>query len=265
MAVTSYDSQSLTAAQQQQLATYTQQWESAKAAGNVAGMNEAHSAAEALRNSAGYTSDLSGNFTGYLGNSPVSDVLNEPVPALSSLVDQGREVIDYNNAVAQANAHAQWSFNAAEAQKSRDWQEYMSNSAHQREVRDLLSAGLNPILSAMGGSGAAVTSGAAASGSAPSNDTGLSSLFANYLTSLIQSATAINNSNVSAKANLASASLISGATRYSADQSYKSHLQGISDQFENEKYLRKWFPQTLPGYGGALSAHLVDLLEAIFN
>lgn len=36
--------------------------------------------------------------------------------------------------------------------------EYMANSAHQREVNDLRSAGLNPVLSATGGSGAATTS-----------------------------------------------------------------------------------------------------------
>ena len=44
-------------------------------------------------------------------------------------------------------------FNAQEAAKSRSWQEYMSNTAHQREIRDLKAAGLNPVLSAMGGNG----------------------------------------------------------------------------------------------------------------
>lgn len=41
--------------------------------------------------------------------------------------------------------------NAEEAQKNRDWQEMMANTAHQREKQDLMMAGLNPAAAAQTG------------------------------------------------------------------------------------------------------------------
>lgn len=73
-------------------------------------------------------------------------------------------------AAAEANASARdaWEnaadYNARQAQAQRAWEEYMSNTQYQRAVKDMIAAGLNPILAASNGiSGASVGSGAAAS------------------------------------------------------------------------------------------------------
>lgn len=98
----------------------------------------------------------------------------------------------------------QMQFNSAEAAKNRQWQEMMSNTAHQREVRDLMAAGLNPVLSAMNGNGAAVGSGATASaslgsGSKADADTSTSGAIANLLGSILSAQTALQSANINAR------------------------------------------------------------------
>ena len=137
-------------------------------------------------------------------------------------------------------------FNAQEAAKSRSWQEYMSNTAHQREIRDLKAAGLNPVLSAMGGNGAAVTSGATASGVTSAGakgevDTSANAALVQILGSVLSAQTQLQTANVNARtqeavadkytameeivanisrdATLGSAGIHAGATRYAADTS----------------------------------------------
>lgn len=45
-----------------------------------------------------------------------------------------------------------------EAEKAREWEQWMSNTAHTREIHDLKTAGLNPLLSGTGGGGASTPS-----------------------------------------------------------------------------------------------------------
>lgn len=71
---------------------------------------------------------------------------------------------------ATSKIEAEQSFNSAEAQKQRDFQKEMSNTAHQREMADLKAAGLNPVLTATGGDGASTPSASSASSGTASGD-----------------------------------------------------------------------------------------------
>lgn len=76
------------------------------------------------------------------------------------------QTANYN---AQQNAIAQ-QYNSAEAEKQRQWQEYMSNTSYQRAMEDMRKAGLNPILAYMqGGASTPVGSSGSISGASMSN------------------------------------------------------------------------------------------------
>lgn len=160
-------------------------------------------------------------------------------------------------------------FNAQEAAKSRSWQEYMSNTAHQREIRDLKAAGLNPVLSAMGGNGAAVTSGATASGVTSAGakgevDTSANAALVQMLGSVLSAQTQLQTANVNARTQEAvadkytameklvaqigadaskyGAQLGYAGSKYNADMHYSLGKYQTDKGFENQVFLEQNYP-----------------------
>lgn len=104
----------------------------------------------------------------YLGNNEVS--INEIEKLAKSYIESGQITqqdfdnyinnlftgdLDYKRSLEMLEN--QMAFNSAEAEKNRQWQTDMSNTAFQRQANDLKSAGYNPALM-LGGSGASVMS-----------------------------------------------------------------------------------------------------------
>lgn len=160
-------------------------------------------------------------------------------------------------------------FNAQEAAKSRSWQEYMSNTAHQREIRDLKAAGLNPVLSAMGGNGAAVTSAATASGVTSAGakgevDTSANAALVQILGSVLSAQTQLQTANVNARTQEAvadkytameklvaqigadaskyGAQLGYAGSKYNANMHYALGKYQTDKGFENQVFLEQNYP-----------------------
>lgn len=160
-------------------------------------------------------------------------------------------------------------FNAQEAAKSRSWQEYMSNTAHQREIRDLKAAGLNPVLSAMGGNGAAVTSGATASGVTSAGakgevDNSANAALVQLLGSVLSAQTQLQTANVNARTQEAvadkytameklvaqiganssryAAQLGFAGSKYNANMHYALGKYQTDKGFENQVFLEQNYP-----------------------
>lgn len=136
----------------------------------------------------------------------------------------------YNQAIEQRNYNNEWNaaqadkanaFTADMAAKQMAFQENMSNTSHQREVKDLIAAGLNPVLSA--NNGASSPAGAGGSGQGATADTSASTLKAQMYMQQMQ----VGAQLAQTKANIESAQKVA---KWQNDLNREMTLAGYKNQ-----------------------------------
>nr|QJB19686.1 MAG: DNA pilot protein [Microvirus sp.] len=143
--------------------------------------------------------------------------------ASTALANIGQIFAADQAAKAQKEANKQ---NKIQAQNQQNFQEEMSNTAHQREMKDLKAAGLNPLLA--GNKGASTPGGTAASVAPVNNMSGVGEALAGSINSGMQAA-ALHKDLQQKDANLALTQMQTTATEAQREATAANALKTFQD------------------------------------
>jgi len=192
-------------------------------------------------------------------------------PILGGLIGGGMGMAgaEQSNATNVRLAHESMDFNKRQMQTQMRFQKYMSNTAHRREMKDLKAAGLNPILSVTGGSGASSPSGGSASSSPASVENEMAPM-ASALGDVIPQALAVRAQSNANKKNEKELELLGAQTSLTQATAKKTRTdeavarKGIP-QSEGVNLLWNKFKEGLKNLEGATESGAKSIMEKTFS
>lgn len=221
------------------------------------GMSSANSAKQAA------TFSSSGNSGGGVSVTSPSISSGNQVTNSSNAVgsissNAANSLSDYSDLIEQSHSYdvESRSYSAAEAQKEREWAEYMRGTAYQATVKDLIAAGLNPVLAAKIGATSTPT-GSSSTGDFNSTSSLLSGIVSSAVSASIAESNrqnvldqisnskelayisgyfGVQQSQISAGGIIGAAQLNAAATQYSSNNALIGTLDHNAKALEGTKY-----------------------------